>query len=114
MNSKDVKKYFYLFVVPLLFLVVMWFFSNEWIIFFATLILISISFWIKYEKNEIYFFLVGVLLGIIGEVGGDYFNQLQYWENGSFFGVPIWLPVLWGYACVYFRRLGNFIINKKF
>src|SRR6056297_2282235 len=114
MKKKDFKKYLYLFINPILFMICLWFINNEFAIFFILLFFIGFSFWLKYEKKEIYLFLVGTLLGIILELGGDYFNQMQYWDSGSFFGIPIWLPILWGFGAVYLRKFGNCIVNKKF
>lgn len=91
----------------------MWFTHNELFISLLLLCLIITTFLIKYEKNEIYLLLLGIIAGIIAEVGGDYFNKVQYWEQGSFFGVPFWLPLLWGYGVIYFRRIGNWIVKPK-
>ncbi|MGE0793218.1 MAG: hypothetical protein AB7V77_03520 [Candidatus Woesearchaeota archaeon] len=99
----------FLFIIPL---ILLWFVRNELSVALGLMFLLFLTFSIKYEKNEIYLFLIGVVCGIVAEVGGDYFNQIQYWENGLFFGVPLWLPILWGYGVVYFRRLGNYIVKK--
>jgi hypothetical protein len=72
---------------------------NELFISLLVLCLIITTFLIKYEKNEIYLLLLGIMAGIIAEIGGDYFNKVQYWEQGSFFGVPFWLTIIMGIWC---------------
>jgi len=108
--NKQILFDIFLFILPLPF---MWFTHNELFISLLLLCLIITTFLIKYEKNEIYLLLLGIIAGIIAEVGGDYFNKVQYWEQGSFFGVPFWLPLLWGYGVIYFRRIGNWIVKPK-
>ncbi|MDD3174976.1 MAG: hypothetical protein PHU51_00695 [Candidatus Nanoarchaeia archaeon] len=108
--NKQILFDIFLFILPLPF---MWFTHNELFISLLVLCLIITTFSIKYEKNEIYLLLLGIIAGIIAEIGGDYFNKVQYWEQGSFFGVPFWLPLLWGYGVVYFRRIGNWIVSLK-
>jgi hypothetical protein len=108
--NKQILFDIFLFIFPLPF---MWFTHNELFISLLVLCLIITTFLIKYEKNEIYLLLLGIIAGIIAEIGGDYFNKVQYWEQGSFFGVPFWLPLLWGYGVVYFRRIGNWIVSLK-
>lgn len=87
-------------------------FKNEWITSATIILFLIINFkWIEYEQHEWKVFLIGVIIGIIAEIGGDLVYKLQYWENGSFFGIPLWLPLLWGYGFIFIRRVGNQIIN---
>ncbi len=85
---------------------------NEIIFTFAIIILLLINFKADYHKNEWGLFLIGCIFGLIIEVvlGGIY--RLQYWQQGSLFGVPIWLPIVWGYGFVIIRRIGNLIVKS--
>jgi len=85
--------------------------KNEYIIFASSILTILLIFLIKYEKREVIIFCIGIILGIIIEIGGNLIYHLQYWSHGAFYGIPLWLPVFWGIAMVVFRRIGNFIIN---
>jgi len=96
-----------LIIFPIIFLIT----QNEFIISGFILFLAFIAFKIKYHKNEIKLFTIGIFLGIIMEIGGDLIFKMQYWDNASFFGIPIWLPLLWGYAFVFIRRIGNHIVH---
>jgi hypothetical protein len=73
---------------------------------------IIITFTVKYQKKEWILLLVGTVLGIVLEVGGDLIYKLQYWNTESFLGVPLWLPLLWGFQFIIVYRLGAIIVKK--
>jgi hypothetical protein len=93
-------------------LVILFFIHTEIIITIVTLAVILITFKIRYEKNEAYWFFTGIIIGILLEIGGDMFYKLQFWSQGSFFGIPLWLPLFWGYLFVIVRRIGNIVVKK--
>lgn len=74
------------------------------------LILVAIiTFLIRYHHNEWLLFVVGLSLGIVIEIGLRYFGYQQVWKDASFFGVPYWLPIIWGFGFVIITRLGILI-----
>lgn len=73
-------------------------------------ILFSILLLYKRESGEVYLYLIGVVMGLTIEVGLGLINRSQHWDNASLFGVPYWLPVIWGYGFVAMRRIGNAVI----
>jgi membrane-bound metal-dependent hydrolase YbcI (DUF457 family) len=79
----------------------------------VVVLLLALSFWFRYYKGEWKVLIIGILAGIFLEVGGDMLYQLQYWAQGSLMGIPIWLPIFWGYVFVFTRRIGNIIVKKK-
>lgn len=79
---------------------------------FIYIIAILIYFKIKYEKGEILFLLVAFALGFIVEAVGTFFVGYQSFTNPSFLGIPLWLPIVWGFGFVVFRRIGNIICKK--
>lgn len=85
--------------------------QNELAYTVVLLILLLVSFKIQYHKREWLLFGVGVLAGLVLEVGAGQIYRLQYWEQDSLFGVPYWLPILWGIGFVYIRRIGNAIAH---
>ena len=88
--------------------------KGDEIIFTGAIILILlINFKIKYYKNEWALFFLGLVLGFFIEIILGLFYRMQYWENPTLLGVPIWLPLAWGYAFVFIRRIGNAIIKNK-
>jgi general stress protein CsbA len=89
------------------------FIKNEWLIAVVLLCVIGVSFYIEYHKYEWFVLVLGVLVGLVLEGVGIHFYKLQYWSEGSVWGMPVWLPILWGYGFVFIRRVGNIIVLGK-
>lgn len=85
---------------------------QEILITFAMIILVFLCFFLEYHKREWTLFIIGMLLGVILELGGNLAYKLQYWNVDSLLGIPLWLPLLWGYAFVFVRRIGNIIVKS--
>jgi hypothetical protein len=66
---------------------------------------------ITYNHNEWILFLIGLIFGVVIEVGMRYFGYQQKWKDASFFGVPYWLPIIWGFGFVIIARLGLFVLG---
>ncbi|MEI7719536.1 MAG: hypothetical protein WCI72_06710 [archaeon] len=109
--SKQVKNIFLELLPVIIAIIVLTFITSEIALFFIILVILLVSFKIKYLKREFYVFLFGLIAGIIFELIG---NSLlgQTWGEASFFRIPIWLPLSWGYAFVIIRRIGDLIIGK--
>jgi len=73
---------------------------------------IGIFFYLYAVKGEAFLLALGILFGVLVEVGGDAIYKLQYWENGSFLGIPFWLPLYWGFCFVMIRRFGNLVVKS--
>jgi hypothetical protein len=100
-------------LLVLLFFVSLGIFKSE---FVSTIILITcivITFSIKNYENEWLLLVVGIIVGALFEIGGDWVYKLQYWEMNSFFGLPYWLPLLWGLGFIVIHRIGSMIVIAK-
>jgi len=75
------------------------------------LIVVGIAFRARYYRGEALLFGVGTVFGLVFELGGDAIYKLQYWSQGSLFGIPAWLPFFWGLGFVFIRRFGNALIG---
>ncbi len=87
------------------------FFYADNIIVTALLLLtlaVGMKFW--YKKHDVYFFVVGTVLGPIGEVVAIYFGAWQY-TNPTFLGIPMWLPIVWGLAAVLIKRISELFVK---
>lgn len=76
---------------------------------FALLLLLwlfALKFW--HTREDIILFLYGGLVGIISEIACIYFGVWKY-TNPSFFGVPIWLFLVWGLTVVSINRAARVI-----
>ena len=76
----------------------------------AAILLSILTVIIGYQSNEWRLFVVGLGLGLFVEVVLGLFVRHQHWTNASLFGVPYWLPIVWGIAFVAMRRIGNVIV----
>jgi hypothetical protein len=76
----------------------------------AVAILTSALLFMEYESGEVHLYAFGVALGLVIEVGLGQIARLQHWENASLFGIPYWLPLIWGFGFVAIRRIGNIIV----
>lgn len=75
-------------------------------------ILFSALLLVKRVPGELTLFGVGLAMGLVIEVGLGLVSRSQHWENASMFGVPYWLPIIWGYGFVALRRIGNIIVER--
>ena len=97
----------------------------SWIVFFlfqvfvkleAPLTVLAIAFsallLLRREQGEIWLYGVGFGMGLIIEVGLGQIARTQTFTHASLFGVPFWLPLIWGYGFVIMRRVGNIIVAR--
>jgi hypothetical protein len=73
-------------------------------------ILISV-FMMEYNKGEAVIFIFGIGIGLLVEVIGNYLVGYQSFANPDIFGIPLWLPLAWGYAFVFMGRMAR-ILSK--
>lgn len=67
---------------------------------------------IRYERGEWKVMVLGIVVGFIVEVVTFSVYRLQHWDNASLFGVPYWLPIIWGYGFLIIRRVGNMMVRE--
>jgi hypothetical protein len=85
------------------------FFRNDYILLSLYILIIAISFFVKYEEKEYVLFVFGFFIMTVSE----YFfvsTNIETFTRNTLFGVmPIWLPLLWAYVFVAIRRAINII-----
>lgn len=64
------------------------------------------------KKVKIWLFIIGLFLGTLIEVVMGFWGRSQYWSYGSLFGVPLWLPFIWGFGFEIIYILGNYIKSR--
>ena len=84
--------------------------KNEYLLSLLYIAVILISFKIKYVKNEYKIFIAGFILMIIFEFI-FISTGVETFIRNSLFGMPLWLPFLWGYGFVAIRRVGEYLIK---
>jgi hypothetical protein len=86
-------------------------FYKENLLLVALLILtwaIGVMFW--HTKHDVYFFVIGAIVGPIGEIVCIHFGAWQY-ANPTFLGIPIWLPFAWGTATMMIKRVAETFVK---
>ena len=82
---------------------------SEGALFLVALVAVAISFAPGFHRGEIALFITGLLYGIVIEVGLGLVHRQQLWTDASLYGVPLWLPIVWGIGFIYIGRLAVFI-----
>ena len=70
--------------------------------------LVCIKFW--HTKTDNILFVIGFLGGSLGEINAI---QLGIWAYAapSMFGIPFWLPLVWGETVVVFKRISEVFVQ---
>jgi hypothetical protein len=89
----------------------LFFFRTEIVITILAILGITLTFIIRYHKKEYLVLIFGITIGLIFEFIGNFWLG-QNWPEASFFTIPIWLPLTWGYGFVIIRRIGNILAEK--
>jgi len=80
------------------------FWKNNNLVFFLLGLLWLIAILLWHDKYDFIAFIIAAVLGPIAEIICIRFGVWSY-ANSSLFGIPIWLPLLWGFAVVMLRRI---------
>ncbi len=82
------------------------FWQNNILLFIIYLTLTLILIYLHKDKSELIIFGYGTLIGIIVEVVGTKISGYQSFTKPDLFGIPLWLPIAWGYGFVAMKRIG--------
>jgi len=58
------------------------------------------------DNSEFAIFIYGIIIGGLVEVIGTQVSGYQSFAEPDFLGIPMWLPVVWGYGFVAMKRIG--------
>lgn len=103
----------YILSISSLFLVGL-FYSNELLLFILLLVLSTIILKLYWSKKELALFIIVGIAGALAEVVAIAFGAWTY-AYKSLYTVPFWLPVLWGIAGIFIKRMYEHIeyVAKK-
>lgn len=95
-------------VVPVLIMIgLIPFVQNDYVLTLLYVVIIAVALFVKYEKREWIFLLVG----FFGMMVSEYIftsTGVEIFVRDSLFGlIPIWLPFLWAYGFVAMKRAIN-------
>ena len=99
------KNFVYNFILSIISLLSVSFFWNNSLLLFGILIVVSIlTFLISVSKEDLVLFIVCGFWFTFSESIAIYFGVWTY-TSPHIFGVPYWLPLLWGIAAVFIKRV---------
>ena len=75
---------------------------------------IIVTLLLRYRHGELLLLTIGILAGGVIEIGLRFVGFQQVWNNASLFGVPYWLPLIWGFGFVVITRLGIYITSARY
>lgn len=61
------------------------------------------------RMGEVYLYYIGIVIGLALEIGFRFLGYQQVWLDASLFGIPYWLPIVWGIGFVLITRLGLYM-----
>ena len=82
------------------------FWQNNVLLFIIYLVLTLGLIYFHKDKTEFAIFTYGILIGAIVEVIGTQISGYQSFAKPDFGGIPMWLPIVWGYGFVAMKRIG--------
>ncbi len=88
------------------------FYQSNFLLMFILIFLGGGSLFLWREKEDIYFFTVGFIIGPFVEVISIYFGVWKY-ANPTVLGMPIWLPFAWGFVVLLITRITKTITKIK-
>ncbi len=85
------------------------FWDNNFVL--TLFVTVQAAFLLKFchEVEDLISFFFVLIVGSISEIAGVSFGAWTY-NNPSFLGIPIWLPLIWGMAALCLRR---FVVGLK-
>ena len=107
-TGKEVLVEIILFLVIIVTVVLLW--QNNILLFTVLLIECGITIKLWKKKHDIMYFLVGATLGPLLEI---IFIRYGIWAytHPTLLGIPMWLPLLWGFAAIVLSRIARTIRN---
>jgi len=87
------------------------FWQNNSLLFAIYLLLSLALISLHKDKSEYFIFAYGIFIGTIVEVIGTQVSGYQSFANPNFGGIPLWLPLAWGYGFVAMQRIGRVLKN---
>jgi uncharacterized membrane protein YoaT (DUF817 family) len=64
------------------------------------------------ERSELLLFITGAVIGPTVEIICIHYGAWSY-SNPSFWGIPLWLPIVWGYVAVYLKRVHESLLKLR-
>src|SRR3989338_10167367 len=94
--------------IGLLFAAFLWENTLLLTVLFAALIILVLAF--SYKRGDEWIFVLGFVLSLVIE-GVGVAAGYQSFARPTAWGIPLWIPLAWGYGFIFVKRLG-LILNE--
>lgn len=88
------------------------FWENTLVSALAMFALVLTVFMFFHKKEDLVFYITGAVLGPTGEIICIFFGVWIY-NNPLFLGIPLWLPLLWGFVFLMARRIRDVVFKME-
>ena len=90
----ELAKFTFLELIPIIIgkILLVFFWRNNLLLAFLYVIVIAAAFTIKYEKREIWIFLLGAFAGLFIELWAVGVVGFQTFAEGALWNIPLWMP----------------------
>ncbi len=90
----------------------LWRDNTTTIVILAALWIVAMIFW--HDQRDLMIFIVAAIAGPLGEIIAIRFGVWSY-ANPTFLGIPLWLPLLWGFFAMMLSKVATTIkyVEKK-
>lgn len=106
--KKELLFEFIIFSLGISFIVFFW--KNNILTAMLLLILYITANRFLHKKHDIVFYISGGILGPTAEIVCIRYGAWSY-ANPTYFGIPIWLPLAWGFASVMLVRISETFVK---
>lgn len=73
------------------------------------LLITAVVLYIGWSPGDLFVFAYGTVLGFAIEFFEVNIAKFHSFSNPDFFGMPLWMPIVWGYGFVLMKRIGVII-----
>ena len=114
MKTDEIIKSSFLEFLPLLIMIALIpVIKNDWLLVAIYAVLITTLFLVKLEKNELAIFVSAAIILTLFELL-FVSTGVETFQRDSLFGIiPLWLPLLWGYAMVAAKRFILYLNSRN-
>ena len=88
------------------------FWKNSLLLTFIYLSTILALFLVNYRQGDFFAFFFGVVLGFAIEVFATDITHIHTFAYSDFFGMPMWMPIVWGYCFLLMKRIGIILYEE--
>ena len=89
------------------------FWQNVILLTFLLFFLWIIAILLWHSERDIVVFVVSAIIGPIAEISIINLGGAWYYSKPSFFGIPLWLPFLWGFSGLLLYRIADVFYEWK-